>query len=186
MDQQFLLLLALHLVTFCYFHSESGKDLMKAIEQSSVRKILQETFKGYGKALNLLESIRKAIKLETPFSYFIGVIIVRGSASSLFKQGLLSVLLRRPLRFEKPKTNFFMNTIPTILIFSCRYVISHWLPYVYEQEWLDELTTNIQLNFVIFMVGMRFVKIICKLTKKWLKKQRRTMEKKPLKIKMAL
>ena len=104
---------------------------------------MQETFKGYGKALNLLESVRKAIKLETPFSYFIGVLIVRGSASSLFKQGLLSVLLRRPVRLEKPQTNFFINTIPTILIFTCRYVISHWLPYIYEQDLLEEFEKNI-------------------------------------------
>ncbi len=79
---------------------------------------MQEMFKGYGKALNLLESTRKAIKLETEYQYFIGVLVVRGSASALFKQGLLSIILRKKLSFHKPITNFYINTLPTVLIYT--------------------------------------------------------------------
>lgn len=170
MDQQFLLLLALHFLTFWYFHSESGRDFMKAIEKSPKRKLLQETFKGYGKALNLLESTRKAIKLDTHYSYFIGVLVIRGSASAFFKQGILSLLLRKPLSLQKPKTNFFITTLPTILIYTCRFMIKHYMHIVFDREWLQEVEEDLIMTFMMFMVTVRLFKIIFKLIRKSSKK----------------
>lgn len=177
MDQQFLLLLALHFLTFCYFHSESGRDMMKKIEKSQTRKFLQEMFKGYGKALNLLDSTRKAIKLETEFHYFIGVLVVRGSVSAIFKQGLLSIIIRKPMSLHKPKTNFFINSLPTIMIYTCKYVIRYFLIHFYDQEWLAELEGNLQFYYVIFMVVSRLIRIVGKQVRKIEKKRRQQKEK---------
>ena len=53
-DSTFLMLLLIHFVTFTLFHTAIGDKVMKKIKNSEVRIVCQETFKGYGKGLNLI------------------------------------------------------------------------------------------------------------------------------------
>lgn len=80
---------------------------MARIRKSRLRIVIQETFKGYGKAINLSGSIKKALVLEASFPYFVAVLVIRGSASALFKGFMISKILRRPMLTKKAKRNFF-------------------------------------------------------------------------------
>jgi hypothetical protein len=53
-DSSFLMLLAIHLVMFTFFHTAIGDRVMNKIKKSEVRIVCQETFKGYGKGLSLI------------------------------------------------------------------------------------------------------------------------------------
>lgn len=53
-DSTFLILLAIHFVTFTLFHTHTGDEIMLKIKKSEMRIIVQETFKGYGKGLSLI------------------------------------------------------------------------------------------------------------------------------------
>jgi hypothetical protein len=64
-DSSFLLLLGIHFVTFTLFHTHTGEDLMNKIKKSEIRIVVQETFKGYGKGLNLIALVHKGMKLHT-------------------------------------------------------------------------------------------------------------------------
>ncbi len=117
-DQSFLFLLGLHLSTFFYFHTRHGKGMMKRIMKSKVRYVLQETFKGYGKSLNLLSAIHKALKLQADPIYFIFVLVVRCSISSIFKSFILKVLIKRKnFKLKRAKTNLIFNAIPSIIVY---------------------------------------------------------------------
>jgi hypothetical protein len=58
---------------------------MERYRKSEARKVVQETFKGYGKGFNLLILINKGIRFHYHPLTFIGILIVRGTASSLYK-----------------------------------------------------------------------------------------------------
>ena len=53
-DSSFLLLLGIHFLTFTLFHTHTGEEVMDRINKSEIRIVMQETFKGYGKGLNLI------------------------------------------------------------------------------------------------------------------------------------
>ena len=56
-----MLLLNLHFITFLCLHSKLGNDVMDNLKKSSIRRIVQETFKGYGKGLSLLVLVHKGL-----------------------------------------------------------------------------------------------------------------------------
>lgn len=91
---------------------------MSRIKKSKLRIMMQETFKGYGKAINLMGSIRKALEIQSNFPYFVWVLVIRGSASALFKATMLSFILKRPIVTKKAKRNFYQNTIPAVSLYS--------------------------------------------------------------------
>lgn len=62
-DQTFTLLLAIHLFTFLFFHETPVKDLMMKYRKNEYRRVIQETFKGYGKGLNLFILVNKGLEL---------------------------------------------------------------------------------------------------------------------------
>eukprot|EP00347_Sterkiella_histriomuscorum_P010401 403376445 len=122
-DQSFVFLLGLHFLSFLYFHSYMGNELMSRINKSQYRILFQETFKGYGKALNLMSSVKKALSYETNFIYFIGVLVIRGSASALFKASMVKIIIKQDkIDSKKARSNFYWNTCPTIVVYAIRRV----------------------------------------------------------------
>ena len=115
-DSTVFFFLALHFVTFIAFHSKIGTDVMDTLRKSAMRRLLQETFKGYGKGLKLLSLVHKGIDAEISMAYFIWVLVVRGSASAFFKSSIISKILGKPLKLKKPKANFIYNTLPCIAL----------------------------------------------------------------------
>jgi hypothetical protein len=113
-DSTVFFFLALHFMTFLAFHSKIGTDVMDTLRKSAIRRLLQETFKGYGKGLALLALVHKGMNAEISLSYFIWILVVRGSASSLFKSSVLSMILGKSVKLKKPKANFIFNTLPSI------------------------------------------------------------------------
>lgn len=124
-DSSFLILLAIHFVTFTIFHTHTGEDIMNKIKKSEIRIVCQETFKGYGKGLSLIQLVNKGMKLHTHGIYFLFVLLVRGSASALFKAGCISVITKKPLKTKKAKTNFLFITVPAILLFVTKVVLKY-------------------------------------------------------------
>ena len=106
-DSSFLLLLGLHFVTFALFHSGPANAFMNRINNSQIRQVCQETFKGYGKGLNLVKLVLKGFALQTDVAYFLGVLVIRGSASAVFKAVYVSCIMDKPVNLKKAKNNFF-------------------------------------------------------------------------------
>jgi hypothetical protein len=136
---------------------------MNRISRSRIRIILQETFKGYGKAMNLLGSVRKALMLETNFFYFVWVLVIRGSASALFKATLLSFVLKRPIVTKKAKRNFYQNTIPTIVLFSIKYLLR--LYFEAYSPLREDFEHNATVFFLVYMVVNRFMRSLIRVVK---------------------
>jgi hypothetical protein len=90
---------------------------MDKINKSEIRIILQETFKGYGKGLNMIKLMKKGLKLHTNMTYFVFVLIIRGSASAMFKAWCVSLIEKKPIRTSKAKSNFLFITIPSIVLY---------------------------------------------------------------------
>lgn len=175
-DQSMLFLLGLHLTTFFYFHSKHGKGFMSKIMKSHTRLVLQESFKGYGKGINLLASIYKGLKYDTDVFYFIFVLVVRCSVSSAFKSMYLStVVKRKPIRFKKTKVNFVFNAIPTIIVYLTIVLIRKTFSYETGKALEDNVTTS----FMMFMVISRCVRSLWKVLN--MKKKREKKKYKRLK-----
>jgi hypothetical protein len=117
-DQSLIFLLGLHLSTFFYFHTNHGKGIMNKIMKSNTRLVLQETFKGYGKAINLLSSINKGLRLSTDPLYFVFVLMIRCSISAIFKSFVLGTIIKRKgFKLKRTKINLVFNALPSILVY---------------------------------------------------------------------
>ena len=117
-DQSLIFLLGLHLSTFFYFHSKHGQGLMRKIMKNNKRIVVQDTFKGYGKSLNLASSIRKALRYESDPLYFIVILVIRCSITSIFKTFIIKTLIKRkPFKLKRTKVNLVFNAIPSILVY---------------------------------------------------------------------
>lgn len=175
-DQSFLFLLGLHLSTFFYFHTRHGKGLMKRIMKSKVRFVTQETFKGYGKALNLLSSIHKALKLDADPIYFVFVLVVRCSISAIFKSFILKVIIKRKkFKTKRAKTNLIYNAIPSLIVYFAILLGKHLLD-LEDQHFLE---LRITMVFTMFMVISRCIRSFWKL-----RSQKKQRNKKKLKAKL--
>lgn len=150
-DSTVFFFLGLHFITFIAFHSKIGTDVMDTLRKSTVRKLFQETFKGYGKGLALIALVHKGINAEISMSYFIWVLIVRGSASALFKSSVLSLILGKPVKLKKPKANFIFNTIPSITLLLIEKLFFAFAPY----EYACEVQAHLVHFFIVFMVISR-------------------------------
>lgn len=90
---------------------------MTRFKKSEIRIVVQETFKGYGKGLNLLKLVAKGYEMHTSSSYFLMVLVMRGSASALFKSTYVSMVVKKPIKVKKAKINFLFITIPTVVLY---------------------------------------------------------------------
>jgi hypothetical protein len=57
------------------------------------------------------------MKLHANPLYFIMVLLIRGSASALFKAFCVSLIEKKPIRTSRAKTNLLFITVPTILLY---------------------------------------------------------------------
>ena len=137
---------------------------MKRIRLSRTRIVIQETFKGYGKSINLIGSVKKALALETNIAYFIMVLIVRGSASALFKARMLGLILKKPLTTKKAKRNFYQNTLPSIALYLTRLALKR---HVSRDSMLYEELDHVSIAFFIaYMVLSRFMRSLMRVVKR--------------------
>lgn len=160
-DGTLLLLVVIHLSTFFYFHSKFNQNSVRQLMKSKSRMVIQDTFKGYGKANSLLSSINKGMKLETNVLYFLVVLVIRCLITPLFKEVfILKFIKRKPLKFRKSKVNLVFNLLPSCLVYltiiSCRRFISPALC-------TEIIVPYIQIFFWVFMIGSRFVRSLYKL-----------------------
>lgn len=167
MDSTSLLLLGLHFVTFTLFHWNHGKKLMSKLRKSEMRSVVQETFKGYGKGLNLISLVHKAFKLQINAPYFVLIVIIRGSASALFKAVFLHLIVKKPLRLKKAKINLLFITIPTIIMFIAQFLIKYCL-----STHFAEFDSHITHFFITFMVISRCMRQLMKILKSMKGKKR--------------
>lgn len=143
-------------MTFLFFHSTPVKGLMLRYSKNPYRKVIQETFKGYGKGFNLLLLVNKGLNLGIHPLYFTGVLIIRGSASAIYKQIYLSILLNKNLKWSKPRLNFIMNTTPTILVFYIIYCLTHFT----HKHLAIVVERHLTIVFVNFMIVTRCIKAV--------------------------
>ena len=171
-DSSFLLLLGIHFLTFTLFHTHTGEEVMDKINKSELRIVIQETFKGYGKGLNLIKLVHKGMKLHTNVPYFILVLMIRGSASAMFKAWCVSLIEKKPIRVSKAKSNFLFIAIPSIILYLVQLLIRTYIQSLsnkdkYEMEHLmlrfflsSKLEQMILHFFVTFMVISRCMRTI--------------------------
>ena len=164
-DPTYLILFSLHLTTFLLFRTTQGKRLMNTLEKSQVRKVAQETFKGYGKALTLITLVGKGLQLHSDTHYFLAVLTVRGSVSAMFKATYLSLLLKTPINLKQAKQNFLLTTLPSVLLYLALKSVSHRLEHAIIQM------------FLVFMATSRFYRAVNKSTQKKLCREMKSVEK---------
>jgi hypothetical protein len=63
------------------------------------------------------------MKLHTSIPYFIFVLMIRGSASAMFKAWCVSLIEKKPIRVSKAKSNFLFIAIPSIMLFLTQLVL---------------------------------------------------------------
>lgn len=150
-DSTVFFFLGLHFITFIAFHSKIGSDVMENLRKSTIRRVFQETFKGYGKGLALIALVHKGFNAEISMAYFIWILAVRGSASALFKSFNLSMILGKSMKWKKPKANFIFNTVPSIsLLIIEKLVFTFSCP-----EFAAEVQGHLVHFFIVFMVISR-------------------------------
>ena len=116
-DSTFLMLLLIHFMTFTLFHTAIGDKVMRKIKKSEVRIVCQETFKGYGKGLSLIQLVNTGMKLHINPVYFIFVLLIRGSASALFKAFFVSFIEKKAINTSRAKSNLLFITVPTVALY---------------------------------------------------------------------
>lgn len=117
MDSTFFFFMGLHFMAFVLFHSKRGTAVLLRYRKSANRKVVQETFKGYGKGYKLFRLISKGIEMNVNPIYFVFLLLIRGSSSAFYKTTVLSYLLKKPLSFKKAKMNVLFNSLPAILVY---------------------------------------------------------------------
>jgi hypothetical protein len=125
-DSYFLLFLGIHFLTFVMFHTHIGDEVMNKINKSKCRIVIQETFKGYGKGLNLIKLVHKGMKLHTNTGYFVLVLVLRGSASAMFKAFIVSLIEKKPVKTEKAKNNFLFIAVPSIMFYISSIILNKY------------------------------------------------------------
>ena len=172
-DSSFLILLAIHFSTFLLFHTHTGEEIMLRIKASECRIVIQETFKGYGKGLNLLKLINKGMKLQPNPVYFVAVLLIRGSASAMFKATCISFVTQKPIKTRKAKMNLLFITIPSIILYLLLLIIrttfkislSSMLALNHESITKQQLEEPLIHFFVTFMVISRCMRALVKILK---------------------
>ena len=118
--------------------------------------------------------INKAFKLSINPLYFLFVLIIRGSISAIFKELYVNSLLKKPLKFRKPKINFLFITLPSLTL----YLMLLGLRYFSGYE-SDSLEPHLVHFFITFMVVSRclraLVKVLARLTSSNKKQRRRAI-----------
>jgi hypothetical protein len=129
--------------------------------KNEYRRVIQETFKGYGKGFSLLVLVGKGLDLGINPFYFVFVLVIRGSASAFYKSICLSLILKKPLKLNKAKTNFFFNTIPTIIAFIA---LSLLIKYT-NLHVVFVLEKHITSIFVTYMILYRCIRMVTRYMK---------------------
>ena len=97
----------------------------------------------------------KGLKLQSEASYFVLVLLVRGSASALFKATCVSLIVKKPLKLKKAKTNLIFITIPSVILYLFREAL--------RTLHFEELEKPAILFFTAFMVVNRFYRALAKI-----------------------
>ena len=126
-DSTILMLLAIHFITFTFFHTAIGDKVMRKIKKSEVRIVCQETFKGYGKGLSLIQLVHKGMKLHTNPLFFIIVLLIRGSASALFKAFCVSLIEKKSINTSRAKSNLLFITVPTVILYVVQLTLKYYI-----------------------------------------------------------
>jgi hypothetical protein len=63
------------------------------------------------------------MKLHTNPLYFLLVLLVRGSASAMFKAGCVSLITKKGVKTKKAKRNFLFITIPSMVLYSLHFLL---------------------------------------------------------------
>ena len=94
-DSTFFALLAIHFLSFTFFHSENGRQLMIKYKRNIYRKLFQQAFKGYGKGLKLMSLIHKGMSLDVNPLYFSSILVIRSCAAALYRTVTIGFFLNK-------------------------------------------------------------------------------------------
>ena len=67
------------------------------------------------------------MKLHTSIPYFIFVLMIRGSASAMFKAWCVSLIEKKPIRTSKAKSNFLFIAIPSIMLYLTQLILKTYI-----------------------------------------------------------
>lgn len=67
------------------------------------------------------------MKLHTSIPYFIFVLMIRGSASAMFKAWCVSLIEKKPIRVSKAKSNFLFIALPSIMLYLTQLVLKTYV-----------------------------------------------------------
>lgn len=179
MDSTFIFFMGLHFIAFMYIHSERGTKILMKYRQSPYRKVVQETMKGYGKGLKLFKLLDRGIEFNVNPLYFLFVLLIRGTASAIYKTTVLSYLLDKPLRFNKAKQNILFNSLPSMIL----YLIYIFVAYLTKFQFHGELAKPLLAIFVPTMIVIRSLRTMWKVLKYYKKqaiKAAKALEKKEI------
>jgi hypothetical protein len=104
----------------------------------------------------LLVLVGKGLSLHINPLYFLFVLVVRGSASALYKAFFISHLMKKKLNMKKPKRNFLYNTCPTIIVFIALYFLYGRAPYHFAKE-MERMLTWVFVTYMIIYRCLRAV-----------------------------
>lgn len=95
--------------------------------------------------------------------YFLLAIVIRGSISAIFKEAYMSIILKKPMKLHRAKTNFFFVTIPSIILYIIIYLLRGFLA---DKNIAQEIEHHLTHFFITFMVVSRCLRALMKVLSK--------------------
>lgn len=109
------------------------------------------------------------MKLHTNPLYFLFVLVVRGSASAIFKAICVSAITKKQVKLKKAKMNFLFITIPSVALFLLKITAKNYIDIL--NYWIDFSLYEAKVIhfFIMFMVISRCVRAFVKILKNMMK-----------------
>ncbi len=109
------------------------------------------------------------MKLHTNAVYFLLVLIVRGSASAMFKAGCVSLITKKRIKTKKAKRNFLFITIPSMVLYLVHLFLKtsymEYLTNCLSKHSTGEVEQAVVHIFITFTVVSRCVRALTKILK---------------------
>lgn len=134
------------------------------------RRVVQETFKGYGNGLSMMVLLNKGLYFDITPQYFLFILLVRGSVSIIYKTICVSYIRKRPIKHKKVYAKLKYNTLPAMVVF----LVILWAINNYNKILAREIEIHITSIYVTFMIVIRTLRMVTGEIK--------TLERKALKV----
>jgi hypothetical protein len=109
----------------------------------------------------MMSLVEKGLELQACPTYFVIVICIRSTVSAFYKTSMLGYFLKSKMRLEKTKRNFFINGVPTIVIYLSKIQMFPLLTLL-----VPIFDSSIFIwTFTVYMIGSRLIRCYLKIRK---------------------